>query len=504
MAASMSIRDSKIPSKTLSTLVDASAMINASLELPKTLQAIAQAAATVMQAEASSVLLLDRVRNKLVFRAATGVKGEKLIGVEFDANLGIAGKVLRNGKPILVTDVHKDKDFFGGIDAQMDFTTRGMVAAPLIKQGQILGVVEVLNKVGKENFTHDDLELLQVFGNLAACGADNAQTHERLKQENMGFRAGLEKSDQIIGHSDALGQALELCARVAGSNATVLILGETGTGKELIARHIHANSPRKHKPFIAINCAALPETLLESELFGHEKGAFTGAVSQKVGRFELANNGTIFLDEIGDISQSTQVKLLRVLQEREFVRVGGTKTVACDVRVIAASNRDIHKAVDQGNFREDLYYRLNVFPIQMPPLRKRREDIPMLIEHFVQRSAKDLNVAGPRVTEDAMAMLTTYKWPGNIRELQNIVERAVLLSDGKTIAAAQLPKEITGDMVEEVNQKNDSSLWGYEKALIVKALKENGWNQTRAAKALSISRDNLRYRIKKFDIKKPE
>ncbi|MHC4445618.1 MAG: sigma-54 interaction domain-containing protein [Planctomycetota bacterium] len=500
----MSITNQGIPGKALTALVEASAAINASLELPKTLQAIARAAAAVMNAEAASVLLIDPARNKLVFKAATGTQGEKLIGVEFDAHLGIAGKVVRTGKPLLVPDVHKDKDFFSGIDDQSEFTTREMVAAPLIKKGQIIGAVEVLNKADEENFTTGDLELLQLFANMAACGADNAQNHEKLRQENRGFRAGQDTVPQIIGHSEALKEALDLCARVAASNATVLLLGETGTGKELIARHIHANSTRNEKPFIALNCAALPETLLESELFGHEKGAFTGAVSQKIGRFELAEGGTIFLDEIGDISQSTQIKLLRVLQERDFVRVGGTKTVTCDVRVIAATNRDIQKAVAQGDIREDLYYRLNVFPIPMPPLRHRRDDIPLLVEHFVQVSAKQLNLPTPQVTEDTMAMLAAYNWPGNIRELQNIIERAVLLSDGKTIIPDQLPKEITGKAEPLPNDSNYSSLWGYEKALIVKALKENGWNQTRAAKALDISRDNLRYRIKKYNIKKPE
>ena len=331
----------------------------------------------------------------------------------------------------------------------------------------------------------------------------NAQAHERLKAENRGLRATFD-SHQIIGHSQALRDVLDLCARVAGSSATVLLLGETGTGKELISRHIHNNSPRRDKAFIAINCAALPETLLESELFGHEKGAFTGAVAQKLGRFELASRGTLFLDEIGDISHSIQIKLLRVLQEKEFVRVGGTRTVATDVRIIAATNRDLQQAIREGSFREDLYYRLNVFPIRTPPLRQRREDIPLLVEHFVRLSAAQLNMPAPRLADEAMALLASYDWPGNIRELQNIVERAVLLSDGEAVGAIQLPREIAGETAEPVVEKTESSLWGYEKALIVKALKDAGWNQTRAARTLGISRDNLRYRIKKFAIARPD
>jgi len=499
----MSLKDQALPKETLSALVEASAAINSTLDLEATLQAIARTAASVMQAEASSVLLLDPHRRKLVFMAATGDSGPQLLGEEFDADLGIAGKVASTGKPLLVTDVREDAAFFKGIDDKSSFTTRGIVAAPLIKKDKTIGVVEVLNRIGQENFTSSDIELLQIFANLAASGATNAQTHERLKIENRGLRATMGRDMNIIGQSPTLHAVLELCARVAGSNATVLILGETGTGKEMLSRHIHLNSPRHDKAFIAINCAALPETLLESELFGHEKGAFTGAVAQKIGRFELASGGTLFLDEIGDLSPSTQLKLLRVLQEREFVRVGGTKTVACDVRIIAATNRDLQKAMEENTFREDLYYRLNVFPIKNPPLRERREDIPLLVEHFVRFSATQLNVNVPSVSNDALALLTSYRWPGNIRELQNIMERSVLLCDGPAIDVAQLPREIVGDDTEPLRDKQDSSLWGYEKALINRALKEAGWNQTKAAKALGISRDNLRYRIKKYNIEKP-
>ncbi|HOW69424.1 MAG TPA: sigma 54-interacting transcriptional regulator [Phycisphaerae bacterium] len=500
----MSIKDHGLPKETLSALVEASAAINGSLDLEETLQAIARNAAAVMQAEASSVLLLDPQRRKLVFRAATGEFGQQLIGEEFDADLGIAGKVSSTGKPLLVTDVREEESFFSGIDEKSTFRTRGVMAAPMVKNGQVLGVVEVLNRLAQDNFTANDLELLQVFANLAASGATNAQAHERLKLENRGLQAAAYRGTNIIGQSPALRQMLELCARVAGSNATVLILGETGTGKELLSRHIHLNSPRRDKPFIAINCAALPETLLESELFGHEKGAFTGAIAQKIGRFELANRGTLFLDEIGDISHSTQLKLLRVLQEREFIRVGGTKTVSCDVRIIAATNRDLQKAIKDGVFREDFYYRLNVFPINNPPLRERREDIPMLVEHFTHLAARHLNLPAPTTTSDALAQLTSYSWPGNIRELQNVIERAVLLCDGKAIDTAHLPREIVGEQADQPPDKQESGLWGYEKALIVRALKEAGWNQTKAAKALNISRDNLRYRIKKFEIEKPD
>ena len=487
--------------RTAAALVEASAAINASLNISDVLQAIAHTSAAVLRSEASSVLLLDRRKNKLVFMAAVGDRGPSLIGEEFDANLGIAGRVAATGKPVIVADVHQNNDFFRGIDAKSSFQTRGMIAAPLIWKGDVIGVVEVLNKLSGGSYDDDDLTLLQIFANLAASGAHNAVQHETVVRENRGLRETLRVRSPIIGGSPALRQVMDMVNRVAGSNATVLLLGETGTGKEVTARAIHTASPRADRAFIAINCAALPETLLESELFGHEKGAFTGAVAEKMGRFELADGGTLFLDEIGDISQSTQVKLLRVLQEKEFIRVGGTRTISTDVRIIAATNRNLRDAMQKNQFREDLYYRLNVFPINLPPLRQRREDIPALVEHFVGISATDLGCKRPTVGDEAMAHLAGYNWPGNIRELQNIIERAVLLADGGVMTTAHLPREVAGEDAPK-DAKSESSLSGYEKALIIKALRENGWNQSKAARALGISRDNLRYRVKKYDIEK--
>ena len=487
----------------MSALVEASAAINASLNLTDVLQAIAQKAAVVLRSEASSVMMLDRRRQRLVFAAAVGDRGPALIGEEFDASLGIAGKVAATGKAFIVPDVRENKDFFRGIDAKSTFQTKALVAAPLIWKGDVIGVVEVLNRLGGGSYSDDDLTLLQIFANLAASGAHNAAEHQMLVRENRSLKETLRVSSPLIGSSAALRQVTDMVNRVAGSNATVLLLGETGTGKELTARQIHNASPRADRAFIAINCAALPETLLESELFGHEKGAFTGAHADKMGRFEMADGGSIFLDEIGDIAMSTQVKLLRVLQEKEFVRVGGTKTISTDVRIIAATNRDLRVAMEQQTFREDLYYRLNVFPINIPPLRARREDIPLLVEHFIHVSSTQLGCPKPSVGDDAMALLASYRWPGNIRELQNVMERAVLMADGNTISPAHLPREIVGEEAfPDGSNKSESSLWGYEKALIVKALRENNWNQSKAARALGISRDNLRYRVKKFEIKR--
>jgi Nif-specific regulatory protein len=502
-AKAVSLTSGPIDGSTLAALLEASAAINSTLDLENVLQAIAQSAADVLNAQASSVMLLDRPRNKLVFKATVGEIAKKLLGQEFDAHLGIAGRVARTGQPEIALNARLDPDFYSVFDDESNFSTRGLIAAPLRHRGQVIGAVEVLNKNGDEPFTQRDLETLVVFANLAAISASNAQMHEDLKKENLGLREVAQHEEPIIGNSAPLRKVLQLCDRVAATNATVLLLGETGTGKELSARRIHANSPRKDKPFIAINCAALPETLLESELFGHEAGAFTGAEATKLGRFELASNGTLFLDEIGDISGSTQMKLLRVLQEREFVRVGGVKSISCDVRIIAATNRNLQQALESGQFREDLYYRLNVFPIAMPPLRERREDIPLLIEYFVDCTAKEFGWPRPEVAPEAMELLCAYHWPGNIREMRNVVERAVLLCDTGRIAPEILPREIAGEPKDAAEEPDESALQGYEKAMIVKALGDNDWNQTKAAEALGISRDNLRYRLRKYQIKRP-
>jgi len=490
------------PVETLTALAEASAAINSTLELEVVLDQVARSAAKVMRAEAASVLVLDRRRNKLVFAAAVGTQGSTLIGKEFDAGLGIAGHVLKTGRPQNVADVTADPDFFPGIDAQTHFHTRGLLAAPMVYQSEVIGVVEVLNRIGEGSFAEADLELLRIFANLAANGARNAQAHESLKRENLALRGSVLSGVQIVGSSPSLMQMLALADRVAPTNASALLLGETGTGKELLAKYIHNASQRAGNAFVAVNCAALPETLLESELFGHEKGAFTGAIAQHIGRFELADNGTLFLDEIGDISASTQVKLLRLLQERAFTRVGGTKTISCDVRVIAATNRDLKKAIGEGHFRDDLYYRLNVFPITLPPLRERRGDIPLLADHVAKLSSHTLGVAVRRVAAETKELLMAYDWPGNIRELANVIERAVLMADGPELMPVHLPAEITAPVENGVEEegKEPATLWTHERDMIVQALTQNFWNQSKAARALGISRDHLRYRLKKYNI----
>jgi two-component system response regulator AtoC len=310
--------------------------------------------------------------------------------------------------------------------------------------------------------------------------------------------------ENIIGQSGKMQEVLRLIKKVAYTDATVLIIGESGTGKELIAEAIHHHSRRKDKPLVKLNCAAIPEGLLESELFGHEKGAFTGAISKRIGKFELAHQGTIFLDEIGDMPFAAQSKVLRVLQERTFERVGGATTITVDVRVIAATNKNLAEEVKNGRFREDLFYRLNVFPIVLPPLRERKEDIPLLAEHFMVKSSERIGLSPQGLSKEVLDCLQNYDWPGNVRELENVVERAMIMAEGEVITPAHLPSYLVSSHQRRGLAPLDQTLENIEKDFIIDALKKSNWVQSRAAKILGISERSLWHRVKKYriDIKK--
>ena len=336
---------------------------------------------------------------------------------------------------------------------------------------------------------------------------EKALEHYHLREENLALRERLgDRFDfsKIIGKSQKMKDLFDLLAQVAPTDATVLILGESGTGKELVANSIHHNSRRASQPFIKVSCAALPETLLESELFGHEKGAFTGAIARREGRFQLAHRGTIFLDEVGEMSAATQTKILRVLQEKEFEPLGGTRTVKVDVRVIAATNKDLASEVKEGRFREDLYYRLNVVPVSIPPLRTRKDDIPALAAHFLnfyrEKNQKELKEVSPK----ALDLLIRYDWPGNIRELENCLERAVIMARGEVIAPMDLPPQIQALSSEKgepgVHFPSGISLQEAERALILKTLEDTGGNRSRAAEILGINRRTLQIKLKEYGI----
>ncbi|MEJ2185600.1 MAG: sigma-54 dependent transcriptional regulator [Gemmatimonadota bacterium] len=326
-----------------------------------------------------------------------------------------------------------------------------------------------------------------------------ALEHRRLREENLQLRGTIDEfvaGDSIVGNSASMQKVMELAEHVAKTDATVLIRGESGTGKELIARAIHANSQRRYAPIIAVNCGGLPETLLESELFGHEKGAFTGAQYRRKGRLEMVDGGTLFLDEVGSISVKTQIDLLRVLETKEFHRIGGTKPVTVDFRVICATNEDLEEAVESGRFREDFYYRINVFTIEVPPLRARRSDIPLLAEHFLARFARQMNTRVRAISPQAMAMLEAYDWPGNVRELSNAIERAMVVGKGDAIMPEDLP---LGGRVRSPGNAPDS-LADVEKMHIAAILDRTGWNITRAAELLGVDRTTVYNKIKKYDL----
>jgi DNA-binding NtrC family response regulator len=369
--------------------------------------------------------------------------------------------------------------------------------------GTIKTAVESVKK-GAFNFITKPFELDEV-----RLSIKQVVEMQNLARENAELRRMLKENvvlKDIVGTSPNIQAVFDVIKKVVDYDVTILICGESGTGKELVAQAIHGNSPRRNNPFIKLNCAALPETLLESELFGYEKGAFTGATNSKPGRFEMARGGTMFLDEIGDTSLSMQSKLLRVLQEKEFERVGGKETLKVDVRIVAATNKDLKKEVEEKRFREDLYYRLNVVPIYVPPLRERIEDIPLLTNYFLKELnllfQKDFNSVSP----EALACFMSYGWPGNVRELRNVLEKAVLLGDGKVITLNHLPEEIRKNNSEilPAAMPRNSSLDEIEKYHIYRTLQEVGWNQTKAAERLNIHRNTLREKIRKFNLKVPE
>ena len=340
------------------------------------------------------------------------------------------------------------------------------------------------------------LLLIEKVSEKILLQCENRELKERLRERY--------RFDQIVYASGKMEEVMNLTGRVAKSEATVLIRGESGTGKELIANAIHYSSPRAGRPFIKVNCTALPETLLESELFGHERGAFTGAIQRRIGRFEQAHTGSMFLDEIGDLSPSLQMKLLRFLQEKEFERVGSNQTIKTDARVMAATSRDLEEGLRRGTFREDLYYRLNVIAIFLPPLRERREDIPLLIDHFLQKYSQKNRRPVPKVSKEARDLLLQYPYPGNVRELENIIERSVVISRGDIITTRDLPFQVREGVkeaslgFESKGRSLNDMLEGMERDLIVKALDEHGGVQTKAARSLGISERVLRYKMKKY------
>ncbi|MCF8110403.1 MAG: sigma 54-interacting transcriptional regulator [Desulfobacteraceae bacterium] len=473
-------------------------------DLNRLLELILESGARMMRARASSLLLMDPKTQRLNFRVATGAKKNEIKQFSLRVGEGIAGHVALKGEPLLIGDVSADSRWYRQISDQIGFKTYSIACVPLKVEGKVLGVVEFINKEGGGSFQESDLELMNVFSELAAVAIENTRKFRLVEQENRELKQKLNLSHDIIGESRAIRQVVEDALRVADSMASTLILGESGTGKELLARLIHQASARRNRRLITLNCAAFPETLLEAELFGYEKGAFTGAVDSKTGKFELADQGTIFLDEIAEMSHSMQAKLLRVLQDGVFYRLGGNVAIAVDIRVIAATNRDIAAEVKSGRFREDLYYRLNVVELHMPPLRERKSDIPLLARHFAGIFQKEKGYESIEISDDAIEKMMRYDWPGNVRELQNALERAVVMGRGKNIKVEDLPMLSTESTLESmpVGMTLNEAVNEFKKKFIEANLKNTDGNQSQAAKIMGIQRTYLSRLVSRYGIKK--
>jgi Nif-specific regulatory protein len=386
----------------------------------------------------------------------------------------------------------------------MGYKTKSIACTPMKVDGRVIGVIQFINKADDESFQKSELDLLTVFADLAALAIVNARKFQLVDRENRNLKEALETSHEIIGESRAIRHVVEEALRVANSQASTLIMGESGTGKELMARLIHGASPRKDRHLVTINCAAVPETLLEDELFGHEKGAFTGAMGQKIGKFELADESTIFLDEIAEMSQTMQAKLLRVLQDGIFYRVGGNVPISVDIRVMAATNQNITEEIKKGNFRQDLYYRLNVVEIHMPPLRERKEDIVLLARHFVDIFQREKGYVNLEISSEAMEKMLQYNWPGNVRELKNAIERAVVMGNGRMIVPDDLPmlhKTTSLDNVP-VGIPLKEAVDEFKKRFIEVNLKSTGGNQSKAASVMGIQRTYLSRLIARYGIRR--
>ncbi|MDR0321071.1 MAG: sigma 54-interacting transcriptional regulator [Treponema sp.] len=501
---------SKIDVNKFHTLIEINALINSNYkDIHALLSQIMESATRLSGAEASSLLLMDKEKNELYFEVALGSKGKEVQKYTVKMGEGIAGWVAANNKSLIVNDVENDKRHLSVIGEQINYKAKTIIAVPMRVKDDCIGVLEVINKKGENGFSQEDIEWLEIFANQAALAIVNAKSIEDAHSEIKQLQEQIQ-SDQyhtIITKSPAIMEKMEIVDRVAKTDSSVLLFGESGVGKELFAEQIHLRSNRSKAPFIRINCAALPEGLLESELFGHVKGAFTSAIATRRGRFEMADRGTIFLDEIGDLPLSLQAKILRVIQERKFEKVGSDVTVTVNVRIIAATNKDLEEQVQNRKFRQDLYYRLNVLPIYIPPLRERPEDIPELARFFLKNFMKENNKQFDGFSRDAQDALFSYSWPGNVRELQNCVERACVIGKGKWIEKEDLflkTGQIDSGETEITERNLKKALFDFKSGFIRKVLEENNWNQTGTAKALVIQRTYLSRLIKELKITNPK
>jgi Nif-specific regulatory protein len=492
----------------LQTLLEVSQALSGTLNLKAAMQRVLQTLIRHHSVVRGMVTLLRD--GELQVEALEGFE-DRARAIRFKVGEGITGKVVESGKPIVVPRVSREPAFLNLAPRRPENVKQELsfICVPVVLNRTAVGALSVDLKFKAERDYDSSVKFFGIVSSMIAQALNVQRMVEeerrRLLDENTHLRQELrERYDfsNIIGTSGPTRLMYEQVAQVAQTNTTVLIRGESGTGKELIAHAIHYNSLRAKKPFVKVSCAALPDTLIESELFGYEKGAFTGASARKKGRFEMAEGGTLFLDEIGDINLSTQVKLLRVLQEREFERLGGTETVKVNVRLLAATNKDMEKAILDGTFREDLYYRLNVFTIFVPPLRERKADLLLLADHFLEKFSREHGKVIKRISTPAIDMLMAYHWPGNVRELENALERAVLVCDGAVIHGHHLPPSLqTADSSGTVTRVSlKDAVAAYERDLILDALKTTRGNRAKAARLLDTTERILNYKVRGYSI----
>lgn len=456
--------------------------------------------------------VLNRDTQRIYIEGAYGLTSSEAKGWTYRVGEGIIGKVIASGMEIIVPSIADSSDFLNKTKSplKIDGNDVSFICAPVTYKDEVVGTLslhKVKDKTDSSSIKYTT-RLLKIVGGLIGRTLRRRQEYAeemaQLRAENESLRSNFLNNIQsnMKGRSHQMNDLHSLIKSVAKTDATVLIRGESGVGKELVADAVHNNSNRKDKPFIKVNCASLPDTLIESELFGHEKGAFTGASQRRIGRFEAANGGTIFLDELGDIPVSTQIKLLRVLQERELERLGSTQTIKVDVRVIAATNRDLESMIREGEFREDLYYRLNVFPLYIPALRERLSDVPILANHFIEKFNARYGKQIKRITSAAIDILMVYKWPGNIRELENCIERACILSTDDVLRAHNLPPTLqTADSSETITSgRLDIIVGNFEKQIITEVLTTTKGNMAKAAESLGVSERIMGLRVKKYSL----
>ncbi len=487
----------------VSILKDISPLLTSVLDTDSVLEMIIESVTRLMEAKASSLLLVDKGRNKLYFQVATGEAKEEVKKFEIEIGQGIAGHVALTGEPLLVSDVSNDPRWDSTISEATGFETRSIACVPIKSGKEVIGVIQIIDREDGQPIREADMEIMSHFSELASAAMDRARNYKDIVNENIYLKKELESRYEIIGVSKAIEKVISDAVKVANSKTTTLVTGESGTGKELVARLIHKIGPRRKKKLMVVNCAAFTDTLLESELFGHEKGSFTGAISRKTGVLEIADGGTLFLDEVAEMSPSMQVKILRVIQEGTFNRVGSANSLQVDIRIIAATNKNLFEEVQKGTFREDLYYRLNVVHIHIPPLRERRDDIYVLAHHFLNKYKSIRGTANLDFNPGTTEVMQNYHWPGNVRELENAIERAVVMGTSDEIAPEDLPFRAvqSGDTAQELMGCTlKEALDLFKSEYLQRNLDHQGGSVKNTANALGIQRTYLSRLISKYGL----